>query len=107
MEEISVKFQENYEIFWSKYMKNSLFHIFTKYFLDFWLRSESKYLCKIISDFYNNSSHIGEGMEPSGVSLPLPTLLMICPIPTIKIETWKVFVYLQYINKCSKFQFRK
>ena len=47
---------------------------FTKYFLDFWLRSESIYLWKIMPDFYNNFSDFGGGR--SGVP-PLPTLLIL------------------------------
>ena len=44
-------------------MENWLFHIFTKYFLDFWLLSESIYLWKIRPDFYNNFSDFGGGVR--------------------------------------------
>ena len=54
-------------------MENWLIHIFSKYFLDFWLLSESIYLWKITPDFYNNFSYFWE-RERSGVP-PLPTLL--------------------------------
>ena len=49
------RFQENFEIFLLKIsMENWLFsQFFTKYFLDFWLLSESIYLCKITPVFYN------------------------------------------------------
>ena len=65
------KFQENFKMFWSK----SLFTIFTRYFLDFLLLSESIYLWKIRPDFYNNFSDFGGGGR-SGVPAPLPTLLL-------------------------------
>ena len=69
-EKISRKFWD----FWSKSLwKNWLFsQFFTKYFLDFWLRSESIDLWKIIPDFYNNFSDFGGGVERSGVPPPPP-----------------------------------
>ena len=43
-------------------MENWLFsQFFTKYFLDFWLRSQSIDLWKITPDFYNNLSDFGGG----------------------------------------------
>ena len=53
-------------------MENWLFsQFFTKYFLDFWLRSESIDLWKITQDFYNNFSDFGGGGgERSGVPSP-------------------------------------
>ena len=42
---------------------------FTRYFLDFWLRSESIDLWKITPDFYNNFSDFGGGVAASP---PLP-----------------------------------
>ena len=46
---------------------------FTKYFLDFWLRSESIDLWKITPDLYNNFSDSGGG-DVKAFPLPLPTL---------------------------------
>ena len=43
------------------YGKLTLFTFFTKYFLDFCLRSESIDLWKIKPDFYNNFSDFGGG----------------------------------------------
>ena len=51
-------------------MENWVFsQFFTKYFLDFWLRSESIDLWKITPDFYNNFSDFGGG-ERSGFPPP-------------------------------------
>ena len=46
---------------------------FTKFFFDFWLRSECIDLWKITPDFYNTFSDFGGGDVPA--SPPLPTLL--------------------------------
>ena len=43
------------------YGKLTFLQFFTKYFLDFWLRSESINLWKIRPDFYNNFSDFGGG----------------------------------------------
>ena len=53
------------------YGKLTFSQFFTKYFLDFWLRSESIDLWKITPDFYNNFSGFGGG-ERSGVPPPPP-----------------------------------
>ena len=66
----------NFQFFWYPKIstENWLFSQFsTKYFLEFWLRSESIYLWQITSDFYNNFSYFGGGGVPA--SPPLPTLL--------------------------------
>ena len=55
------------------YGKLTFFTFVTKYFLDFWFISESIYLLKIRSDFYNNFP-ISRGGGRSG-GPPLPTLL--------------------------------
>ena len=53
-EENFESFQENFEIFWSKSLRKIEFFTFvTKYFLDFWLRSESIDVWKITLDLYN------------------------------------------------------
>ena len=56
-------------------MENWLFsQFFTKYFLDFLLRSESIYLWKITPDFYNKLSDFGGGtFRRSPPPLPDPT----------------------------------
>ena len=68
-EEKLEKFRENFEIFCSKSLwKIAFFTIFTKYFLDFCLLTESIYLWKITPDFYNNFSDFGGGGKRSGCS---------------------------------------
>ena len=47
------------------YGKLTFFTSFTKYFLAFWLRSESIDLWKIIPDFYNNFPDFGGGNVPA------------------------------------------
>ena len=69
-EEHFESFQEKFEIFWSKSLwKIDFFsQFFTKYFLDFWLPSESTDLWKITPGFYNFSDF--GGGERSGVPPP-------------------------------------
>ena len=56
------KNEENLRFFdQSLYGKLTFFTIFTKYFVDFCLLSESIYLWKITPDFYNNFSDFGGG----------------------------------------------
>ena len=69
-EENFENFQENVEIFLSKSLwKIYIFHMFSKYFLDFWLRSESIYPWKITPDFYTIFPISGGGGR-SGIPPP-------------------------------------
>ena len=69
-EESIEDFQENFKIFWSQSPSEiDFFHIFTKYFLYFWFRSESLYLWKRRTDFYNISSNFGWGNVPASSPL--------------------------------------
>ena len=96
-EENFEKFQENFEIFWSKSLwKINFFTFVTKYFLDFWLPSESIDLWKITPDFYNNFSDFGEG-ERSGVP-PLPT-----PLDCVEDLKEKIdMLYYEYFDKLEE-----
>ena len=65
-EENFEKFQENFDNLWSKSQwKIAFFTFFTKYFFDFWLLSESIYLCKKTADLSNNFSDFGGGGIPA------------------------------------------
>ena len=57
----------------NRYGKLTCFTFFTKYFLDFWLLSESRYRWKITPNFYNNFPISGGG--GTFRRSPLPTLL--------------------------------
>ena len=63
------------------YGKLTFFTIFTKYFLNFWLRSESIDLWKTTLDFYNNFSDFG------GESSPPPPAYA-----TDSIRNWSTFI---------------
>ena len=91
-EENFEKVQENSEIFWSKSLwKMDCFTIFTQYFLDFWLRSESIDLWKITPNVYNNFSDFGGGGDVPASPL-LPTLLLVefntGPSPALEMKTF-------------------
>ena len=76
-EENFEKFQENFEIFWSKSLWKIEFfsQFFIKYFLDFRLRSEGLDIWKITPDFYNNFSDFRGGVNvPAPPPLPTPLL---------------------------------
>ena len=61
-EENFEKVQANFENFdQNLYGELTFSTFFTKYFLDFWLLSQSLYLSKITPDFYNNFSDFGGG----------------------------------------------
>ena len=67
---------ENFDIFdQNLYGKFTFSQFFPKYFLDFWLRSESIDLWKITSDFYNNFSDFGGGSSPLPLGTPLVGLV--------------------------------
>ena len=73
------------------YGKLTFFTIFSKYFLDFWLRSESIDLWKITPDFYNNFSDFG-----GWVNVPLPTLLLFGIFPvSMNISSHPSFLQLK------------
>ena len=70
-------FKKILRFFWTKPLwKIEFFTIFTKYFLDFWLRSENIDLLMITPDFYNNFSGFGGGGNvpafPPPPTLPMP-----------------------------------
>ena len=75
---VSTKNEENFENSIEKFGDFSIKNLYgkvtfsqflTKYFLDFWLRSESIYIWKIRPDFYNNFPDFGGGGR-SGVRPP-------------------------------------
>ena len=87
-------------------MENWLFpQYFTKYFWDFWLRSESIDLWKITPDFYNNLSHFGGNVAAS----PLTPLGHFNITWKIKNTNWFILSWLHIkgkyflISNCSKF----
>ena len=89
--------------------KLAFFTIFTKYFLDFWLRSESIDLWKITPDFYNNLSDFGGGvLPPSPLRTPLHiynTIQYNTYIKTIRISRLLIFRRKPYKNSIFRWIF--